>query len=218
MNKKILTIIFTLFVAGLLTVSCSSKDKTGPSSDNGDNPTIPTIPENGTGIGSKWVGKTYIPKVENTDNRPIILTLNDGTEVQLTTEAEFSLTVGSDGSVTITMPKLNDIGFGATTITIPAKNIIQSEGTGSKIFYNAQFVKTIKNDENNIEYFYFKSDPNAFGGSFANFRVKGTLIKLTAVKGEDGKFKVTEEKYEIRTISAEPGNENQGRYDLTEKK
>ncbi len=227
MNKKIKTILFTLFVAGLLSISCSNKGKTGPG-DNGDNgggttppatPTIPTIPEDGTGIGSKWVGKTYIPKVENTDNRPIILTLNDGTEVQLTTEAEFSLTVGSDGSVTITMPKLNDIGFGATAITIPAKNIVESQkGSPSVIWYNAQFVKTIKNDENNIEYFYFKSDPNAFGGNYSNFRVKGTLVKVTAVKGEDGNFKVTEEKYEIRTKSAEPGNETQGRYDLTEKK
>ena len=112
MNKKILSIIFTLFLAGLLSISCSNKDKTGPSGDEDNNgggsttPTIPTIPENGTGIATKWQGKTYIPKVEGSDNRPIILTLNDGKEEQLTTEDQFSLTVGADGNVTITMSKL----------------------------------------------------------------------------------------------------------------
>ena len=224
MNKKILSIIFTLFLAGLLSISCSNKDKTGPSGDEDNNgggsttPTIPTIPENGTGIATKWQGKTYIPKVEGSDNRPIILTLNDGKEEQLTTEDQFSLTVGADGNVTITMSKLQAIGLGGKSITIPVKNIVQSKGTGNQIFYNAQFVKIIKNDENNIEYFYFQSDPNAFGGSYANFRVKGSLIKLTAVKGEDGNFKTVEEKYEIRTKSAEVGNETKGGYDLIEKK
>lgn len=221
MNKKILSIIFTLFLAGLLSISCSNKDTTGPTDNGGGSttPTIPTIPETGTGIGSKWVGKTFIPKVENTDDRPIILTLNNGSEEQLTTEAQFSLTVENDGSVTITMPKLNDIGFGGTDITIPAKNIVEfEEQSPSVIYYDAQFVKTIKNDENNIEYFYFKSEPSAFGGNYSRFRVKGTLTKVTAVKGEDGNFKVTQEKYEIRTKSAEPGNETQGKYDLIEKK
>ena len=65
MNKKILTIIFTLFVAGLLTVSCSSKDKTGPSSDNGGGT---TIPENGEGIDKSFRDRSYAPKV-NADTK-----------------------------------------------------------------------------------------------------------------------------------------------------
>ena len=37
MNKKLFSILFTLFLAGILSVSCSNADKTGSNTENNTN-------------------------------------------------------------------------------------------------------------------------------------------------------------------------------------
>lgn len=43
MNKKLFSILFTLFLVGILSVSCSNKDKTGSDSSSNSNGKIDTI-------------------------------------------------------------------------------------------------------------------------------------------------------------------------------
>uniref|UniRef100_UPI003F4B0B60 hypothetical protein n=1 Tax=Brachyspira catarrhinii TaxID=2528966 RepID=UPI003F4B0B60 len=43
MNKKLFSILFTLFLAGILSVSCSNKDKTGSDSSSNSNGKIDNI-------------------------------------------------------------------------------------------------------------------------------------------------------------------------------
>ena len=206
MNKKIKTILFTLFVAGLLTVSCSNKDKTGPSSDNGDNgggttPTIPTAPTTGTGV-KLANGKTFIPSAQSgaDPDRFVYITQEGQAEIALKTEAEFSLKVENDGSIVVTMPQLNQIGFGGETMTIPANNIIQTK-EGNINMYKIHYVKAINEGPDTIEYFELKSidNPNNedvkafsfYGGKAC--RINATLTHVKEVKNPET------EKYENTT-------------------
>ena len=43
MNKKLFSILFTLFLVGILSVSCSNKDKTGSDSSSNSNGKVDTI-------------------------------------------------------------------------------------------------------------------------------------------------------------------------------
>ena len=43
MNKKLLSILFTLFLVGILSISCSNKDKTGSDSSSNGNIKVDTI-------------------------------------------------------------------------------------------------------------------------------------------------------------------------------
>ena len=138
MNKKIKTILFTLFVAGLLTVSCSSKDKTGPSSDNGGGT---TIPENGTGIDSGYLDRRFAPEAD----RKLKVTSTAGV-TELSDVSAFQLdTQKPDGSILVKMPLLKTtIGFTSDLIKIPAKNIV--EGNGGN--YTVKTRYTLEKSEN----------------------------------------------------------------------
>ena len=132
MNKKIKTILFTLFVAGLLTVSCSSKDKTGPSGDEDNNgggtPGLPTVTiTDGNGIREDYRHFKYAP----TDT-PFVLTPSEGQAINLNSESDFVLSTAEEdpslqgvnaGGMLIKMPLLKDLGFTSDLIRIPAKNI-----------------------------------------------------------------------------------------------
>ena len=129
MNKKIKTILFTLFVAGLLTVSCSSKDKTGPSSDNGGGTTgLPTVTiTDGNGIREDYRQYNYAPT-----ETPFVLTPSEGQAINLVSESDFVLSTAQQdqrlqgenaGGMLIKMPELKKLGFTSDLIRIPAKNI-----------------------------------------------------------------------------------------------
>ena len=109
MNKKIKTILFTLFVAGLLSISCSNKGTTGPTDNGGESPTIPTIPENGTGIDSGYLDRRFAPEAD----RKLKVTSTAGVPTELSDVSDFQLdTQKPDGSILVKMPLLKStIGF-----------------------------------------------------------------------------------------------------------
>lgn len=183
MNKKILTIIFTLFVAGLLTVSCSSKDKTGPSSDNGGGTTTPTIPAgNGEGINSGYAQYYFFAGA----NEPLILTLNDGTTRDITTKEEFQMSVSKKdpnlegenaGAILIKMPALKDIGFSSDVIRIPAKNIL-SESLSKYTIHTLYFLNADKT-------IWVELKSNGSISINRELQMDVTLTKITAEKDKD---------------------------------
>ena len=54
MNKKLFSILFTLFLAGILSVSCSNADKTGSNTENNTN--TDNDVDNTSYVGT-WYGK-----------------------------------------------------------------------------------------------------------------------------------------------------------------
>ncbi|MEI0748689.1 hypothetical protein [Brachyspira pulli] len=188
MNKKILTIIFTLFVAGLLTVSCSSKDKTGPSSDNGDNPTIPTIPETGNGINSGYLDRRFAPDADN----KLKVTSPAGV-TELSGVSDFQLdSQKSDRSILVKMPALkNTIGFTSDLIKIPAKNIV--EGNGGN--YTVKTRYTLEKSENKTVTVDLEAESFNIVGAWLKMKVK--LTKTTTVKDAEPATEV----YTIETVT-----------------
>lgn len=132
MNKKILSIIFTLFLAGLLSISCSNKDTTGTGGNNdngGGTPGLPTVTiTDGNGILEDYRQYNYAP----TTSSPFTLTPSEGEATDLTSESDFVLSTAQQdtrlqdenaGGMLIKMPLLKDLGFTSDIIRIPAKNI-----------------------------------------------------------------------------------------------
>lgn len=191
MNKKIKTILFTLFVAGLLTVSCSSKDKTGPSSDNGDNPTIPTIPETGTGIDSGYLDRRFAP---DADNKLKVTSPADVT-TELSKVSDFQLdTQKADGSILVKMPLLKStIGFTSDLIKIPTKNIV--EGNGGD--YTVKTRYTLEKSENKTVTVDLEAERFNIEGAWLKMKVK--LTKTTTVKDAEPKTEV----YTIETVTGD---------------
>ncbi|MEI0478097.1 hypothetical protein [Brachyspira pulli] len=176
MNKKIKTILFTLFVAGLLTVSCSSKDKTGPG-DGGTTPpatpTIPTIPENGTGVNSNWRDRRFVPEAD----RKLKVTSSSGT-VELSATSDFQLDPQkSDGSILVKMPLLkSSVGFTADVIKIPARNIVEGEGNN----YTVKTRYTLEESADKTVTVDLEAESFNIYGAYLKMKVK--LTKTTTVK------------------------------------
>ena len=195
MNKKIKTILFTLFVAGLLTVSCSNKDKTGPEDNgNGGNtppPTsgLPTVTiTDGEGIGSSYRQYKYNP----TSDAAFVLTLNNSSTQNLTSESDFILSTSSkdpnlqganEGGILIKMPKLTELGFTSDLIRILPKNIKRNPGYGYDI--HAVYVINNTNPEERLEYVELQTTGIQFGNSFITMNGDITLTKTTIVKEQD---------------------------------
>lgn len=178
MNKKIKTILFTLFVAGLLTVSCSSKDKTGPSSDNGGGT---TIPENGTGIDSGYLDRRFAPEAD----RKLKVTSTAGV-TELSDVSAFQLdTQKPDGSILVKMPLLKTtIGFTSDLIKIPAKNIV--EGNGGN--YTVKTRYTLEKSENKTVTVDLEAESFNIDGAWLKMKVK--LTKTTTVKDAEPETEV----------------------------
>ena len=197
MNKKIKTILFTLFVAGLLTVSCSSKDKTGPSDNNGggNNNGGGTISEIPTGIqDGEGVNNSYQYKyAASTKYGGLILTFN-GTEAgTLTTQDQLQISTSTDkdpnlqgeyvGGVLIKMPQLTSLGFKSDLIRILPKNIRDNSYSGMDI--HAVYVINNTNPEERLEYVELQTTGIQFGSSFITMNGDITLTKTTIVKEQD---------------------------------
>ncbi|MEI0566349.1 hypothetical protein [Brachyspira pulli] len=187
MNKKIKTILFTLFVAGLLTVSCSSKDKTGPSSDNGGGTTgLPTVTiTDGEGVGSSY--RQY--KYTSSSTYKLVLTLNGGQTQELSSETDFILSTSSkdpnlqeanEGGILIKMPKLTELGFTSDLIRIPAKNIVHGA-----YGYDIHTLYVFSNTDEKLEYVELKAQ-NVKIATFLEIDEVGiTLTKTTKLKDQD---------------------------------
>lgn len=126
MNKKLLSILFTLFLAGILSVSCSNADKTG----SGE-----TKP---TGIDSKYAG-TWIGS-GSLDGQTIVIN-KDGSAKNKTQNVDMpasSITKNSDNSYTAnytlntdeyTAKGTMDIEFTSdTSASVKGKNTITYSG------------------------------------------------------------------------------------------
>ena len=194
MNKKIKTILFTLFVAGLLTVSCSSKDKTGPSSDNGDNPTIPTIPETGNGISSGYQKRYFFTGNPDYAEGQVTITSDNQILYTLSSSGDFRLDTQADGSILVKMPKLTEIGFAKDIIKIPAKNIVEGDNN-----YTIKTRYTLEESADKTVTVDLESENFSISGPYLTMKVKLTKTTATIV---DGKSEVTEEK--IYIVEAKP--------------
>ena len=202
MNKKILSIIFTLFLAGLLSISCSNKDTTGPGDNNGGgSTTIPTIPEDGTGINSSYAQYKFFAGTDE----PLILTLNGGTTKNITTKEEFQMSVSKNdpnlqdenaGAILIKMPALKDIGFSSDVIRIPAKNIL-SESLSKYTIHTLYFLNADKT-------IWVELKSNGPISINRELQMDVTLTKITAEKDKDP---VTET-YNLKTKSKIKNSDN----------
>ena len=215
MNKKIKTILFTLFVAGLLTVSCSSKDKTGPSDNNGggNNNGGGTISEIPTGIqDGEGVDKSYQYKyAASTKYGGLILTI-DGTEVgTLTTQGQLQISTSQDkdpnlqgeyaGGILIKMPQLKDLGFTSDVIRVLPKNIRDNTYSGMDI--HAVYVINNTNPEERLEYVELQTTGIQFNANFITMNSDITLTKTTIVKEQDKEPVTTKVVYALKENSIE---------------
>ena len=204
MNKKILSIIFTLFLAGLLSISCSNKDTTGTggNNDNGGGSTTPTIPTgDGDGINSSYTQYKFFAGTDE----PLILTLNDGTTKNITTKEEFQMSVSKNdhnlqdanaGGILIKMPALKDIGFSSDVIRIPAKNIL-SESFSKYTIHTLYFLNADKT-------IWVELKSNGSISINRELQMDVTLTKITAEKDKDP---VTET-YNLKTKSRIANSDN----------
>ena len=140
MNKKLLSILFTLFLAGILSVSCSNADKTG----SGE-----TKP---TGIDSKYAG-TWIGSGDLA--RQTIVINADGSAKNQTMNIDMpasSITKNSDTSYTanytfnpytgVTVKGTMDIEFTSdTSATVTGQNIITDSDGSSPQKINGTLTK-----------------------------------------------------------------------------
>ena len=196
MNKKILSIIFTLFLAGLLSISCSNKGKTGPG-DKGDNGggTTTTIPESGTGIDSGYRGRMYFTGNTSYEEGTVTVTLDGAPLYTFNKQGEFQVDMPKgDGDVLVKMPKLTEMGFTGDIIKIPSKNIIDNGDQD----YTIKTRYTFGDAATQIVTFDFQSEKFNLRNS-PYFTMKMKVVKKT-VKVVEGKEEVTEEKtYVIET-------------------
>ena len=176
MNKKILSIIFTLFLAGLLSVSCSNKDTTGTGGNNGDGgsttPTIPTIPENGTGINNSYGDRKFPAQANNK-----VTVIGESINEEISDYNNFILnTFKSDKSILVKMPLLKNIGFTADVIKIPSKNIVEGDNNN----YTIKTRYTLEETADKTVTVDLESEKFTFSGN--NLAMKVKLTKTTTVK------------------------------------
>ena len=187
MNKKILSIIFTLFLAGLLSISCSNKDTTGPGDNNGDVSTA--IPENGTGINSGYLDRRFAP---DTDNK-LKVTSTAGVTTEFSNVSDFQLdSQKSDGSILVKMPVLkNTIGFKSDLIKIPARNIVEGDDNN----YTVKTRYTL--EESADKTVTVDLEAESFNISGAWLKMKVNLTKTTTVKDAEPATEI----YTIETVT-----------------
>lgn len=172
MNKKILSIIFTLFLAGLLSISCSNKDKTGPTDNNSGSTTIPTIPEDGTGINNSYGDRKFPAQSGNK-----VTVIGESINEEISDYNNFILnTFKSDKSILVKMPLLKNIGFTADVIKIPSKNIVE----GDKNNYTIKTRYTLEETADKTVTVDLESEKFTFSGN--NLAMKVKLTKTTTVK------------------------------------
>lgn len=206
MNKKFLSIIFTLFLAGLLSISCSNKGTTGTGGNNGGGgsttPTIPTGTQDGEGVSSSYRQYKY---AASTKYNGLILTV-DGTEAgTLTTKDQLQISVSKNdpnlqgeyaGGVLIKMPQLKDLGFTSDVIRILPKNIKGGSGFGSDI--HAVYVINNTNPEERLEYVELQTTGIQFNANFITMNSDITLTKTTIVKEQDKEPVTTKVVYALK--------------------
>ena len=174
MNKKILSIIFTLFLAGLLSISCSNKDTTGTggNNDNGGGSTTPTIPENGTGINNSYGDRKFPAQSGNK-----VTVIGESINQELSDYNAFILnTLKSDKSILVKMPLLKNIGFTADVIKVHSKNIVE----GNNNNYTIKTRYTLEQTDAKTVTVDLESEQFTFSGN--NLAMKVKLTKTTTVK------------------------------------
>ncbi|MEI0558078.1 hypothetical protein [Brachyspira intermedia] len=173
MNKKFLSIIFTLFLTGLLSVSCSNKDTTGTGGNNGGGgSTTPTIPENGTGINNSYGDRKFPAQSGNK-----VTVIGESINQELSDYNAFILnTLKSDKSILVKMPLLKNIGFTADVIKVPSKNIVE----GNNNNYTIKTRYTLEQTDAKTVTVDLESEQFTFSGN--NLAMKVKLTKTTTVK------------------------------------
>ena len=169
-----------------MTVSCSSKDKTGPS-DNGGGTTI-TIPENGTGINSGYLDRRFAPDADN----KLKVTSTAGV-TEFSNVSDFQLdSQKSDRSILVKMPALkNTIGFTSDLIKIPAKNIVEGDNNN----YTVKTRYTL--EESADKTVTVDLEAESFNISGAWLKMKVNLTKTTTVKDAEPVTEI----YTIETVT-----------------
>lgn len=212
MNKKILSIIFTLFLAGLLSISCSNKDTTGTggNNDNGGGGNISEIP---TGIqDGEGVDKSYQYKyAASTKYGGLILTVDGTEEGTLTTQDQLQISTSQDkdpnlqgeyaGGILIKMPQLKDLGFTSDVIRVLPKNIRDNTYSGMDI--HAVYVINNTNPEERLEYVELQTTGIQFNANFITMNSDITLTKTTIVKEQDKEPVTTKVVYALKENSIE---------------
>ena len=207
MNKKILSIIFTLFLAGLLSISCSNKDKTGPGSDNGGGSTtttttIPTGIQDGEGVDTsnrqyKYASTTKYDGLELTVDGKLDQTLTTQDKLQISvSERDPNLQDNYAGGVLIKMPLLKDLGFTSDLIRILPKNIKKIPAYGYDI--HAVYVINDTNPEERLEYVELETTRINFNANFIMMNGDITLTKTTIVKEQDKEPVTTKVVYALK--------------------
>ena len=207
MNKKILSIIFTLFLAGLLSISCSNKDTTGPSGDEGNNgggstSGLPTGTQDGEGVDTSYQYKY----ASTADYGGLELTVDGKLDQTLTTQDQLQISTSTDkdpnlqgeyvGGVLIKMPLLKQLGFKSDLIRILPKNIKRNPGYGYDI--HAVYVINDTNPEERLEYVELQTTGIQFGSSFITMNGDITLTKTTIVKEQDKEPVTTKVVYALK--------------------
>ena len=204
MNKKIKTILFTLFVAGLLSISCSNKGTTGPT-DNGDDSTTPTIPtgiQDGEGVDKsnrqyKYASTTKYDGLELTVDGKFDQTLTTQDQLQISvSERDSNLQDNYAGGVLIKMPLLTQLGFTSDLIRILPKNIKKIPAYGYDI--HAVYVINDTNPEERLEYVELETTRINFNGNFIMMNGDITLTKTTIVKEQDKEPVTTKVVYALK--------------------
>ena len=212
MNKKILSIIFTLFLAGLLSISCSNKDKTGPGDNGGGSSSgLPTVTTDGEGVGSSYRQYKYAP----TTDSPFTLTGNNAQN--LTSANDFQLSRSSkdanlqgkyEGGILVKMPLLKTLGFTSDLIRILPENIVHTA-----YGYDIHTLYVLNNTEEKLEYIELKGEKIKIATFLEMDEVGVTLTKITKEKDKEavtetynlkGRVKFSESSTSVTPIEGTP--------------
>ena len=183
MNKKILSIIFTLFLAGLLSISCSNKDTTGPGDNNGGSTSgLPTPTTDGEGVGSSYRQYKYAPTADSsvtlTQDGKTFQTLNAEDQLQISVSSKDpSLQGDYAGGVLIKMPLLKTLGFKSDLIRILPANIAKTA-----YGYDINTLYVFSNTEEKVEYVQLQTTGIQFNANYIAMNSDFTLTKTEIVK------------------------------------
>ena len=187
MNKKILSIIFTLFLAGLLSISCSNKDTTGPGDNNGGGSSsgLPTVTTDGEGVNSSYRQYKYAPTTDSsvtlTKDGQNFQTLNSKDQLQISvSEKDPNLQGNYAGGVLIKMPLLTQLGFTSDLLRILPENIAKTA-----YGYDINTLYVFSNTEEKVEYVQLQTTGIQFNANFITMNSDITLTKTTIVKEAD---------------------------------
>ena len=184
MNKKILSIIFTLFLAVLLSISCSNKDTTGPGDNNGGGSSsgLPIPTTDGEGVGSSYRQYKYAPTTDSsvtlTQDGQNPQTLNSKDQLQISVSSKDpNLQNNYAGGVLIKMPLLKDLGFKSDLIRILPENIAKTA-----YGYDINTLYVLSNTEEKVEYIQLQTTGIQFNANYIAMNSDITLTKTEIVK------------------------------------